>query len=128
MNWFKEMFDRQDKNIYYKKIEKLLRKQGLSHNMIEAYMLGGSVYSLENYDKALIAIKQNTFKNFLDTIAFDTQKDNMEFYLINYKSEKSKLIIVYDPFELYEPERILKILPYCEDLNAQGISTEKIYP
>jgi hypothetical protein len=126
MNWFKENLRKRKKNPFYEKIEKLLHKDGFDNDITEVYLIGGCVYSSENYEQAQLSIKQNTLNNLLDTIEYDTQRDNMEFYLINYKSDVPKLIILYDPFELYELEYILKVFSCHEALNTAGLSIEKI--
>jgi len=127
MNWFDRML-RKNKNPYYKKIKKLLENQGLDTGMIEVYLLGGSTYNSENYEKALLAIEKNALKPFLDTNSYDTQLDNIEFYLIYYASGTSKIILIYDPFELYQAEEILKTFNFDHRVILRDVPMKLIFP
>lgn len=128
MNWFKQLYNKTPKNIFYKKIVTSLRRFGIDSNFLEAYYLGGCVYTSENYKNILLAVENNTIFEFFDIIQFNSQKDNVELYLINYGNGEEKLIILYDPYELYRNEEILDVLSPRKDMEISNGLTKRIYP
>ncbi len=125
MNWIKHLIHKQRRNPLLKKIERFLAASDLKNNLAEIFYIGGCEYNEESYKQMLLAISSNNLRLFFDRIAYDTQKDDLELYLLKYKSAEPKLVILLDPFELFETERILNILPATEKLDLLG---EKIYP
>ncbi|TQM51781.1 hypothetical protein BDE36_3570 [Arcticibacter tournemirensis] len=68
----------------------------------------------------LLAIDSNNLRLFFDRFAYNSQKDDLELYLLTYNSAESKFVLLLDPFELLEPERILNILPALEKPQILG--------
>jgi hypothetical protein len=128
MSWLKRLFDMQDHDPYYIKIKTALHKMEIDKNIAEAYYLGGCVYSSENYKNILLSIANNTLFQFLNKEKFDVQKDNMELYLISYRNDEKKLIVLCDPYELYQTEEILKVISPYNHVKVQDERIKKIYP
>lgn len=125
MSRFKKSVDNKHLNPIYRKIEKLLTLHGLNINIAYVYYLGGSYYNPDVYNKALLAIEQNQLKTFLQNYLYDVHADNIEFYQITYNSDTSKLLVIYDPIELYWNDELLNVFPVNDNLN--DLDREKIF-
>lgn len=104
-------------NASFLNLVKALREKDFEKNIHEAFYLGGFVYSDDNYSSALLSIENSTLGQLINALEYDVRLDDLEFYYLVYNTGETKLIVVFDPFELYASTQILNIFPYCTEKN-----------
>ena len=85
------------------------------------------MFSSEGSELVEEAIFQNRLKTFLEGVSYNAQEDNIELYLIEDELNQVKVIVVWDPVELYSQEKVLKIIPGSYSL-VDEVAAEQIYP
>lgn len=91
------------------------------------FYLGGGPYNEQVYEEALKAITESRLDVFLEKLKYNVKEDNLELYLIKYNLQKAHIVIVYDPFELYQREEVLNIIPF-KNYSSLEMNAEQIYP
>ena len=112
-------------NLYYQKIEKLIKKKYAVDQFKSIYRLGGVEYN-KNSKPLLSDFRYEVVINALNKFEYNSQSDNIEFYLLSSVSNCNKLLAIIDPIELWENEMILAEI----DLPNKGIDLnvfEKIF-
>jgi hypothetical protein len=111
MNIFQRFFrGTKDQNPYYIKLNKTLLRSGEKIKVNKAYFLLGLPDSFENRRDLKDAIARDTLKKLKDLKAYDVAVNNLELYFIEDAS-KCYLVVLLDPYELYESEQILEVIP-----------------
>jgi hypothetical protein len=129
MSWIKTQFMKffgGVQNPYYKKLKRILDYQKVIHVYDKIYFLGGFEYSEDIYSKFIESMNEGKMKQFLDSVKYNTQKDNVELYLIE-DNESSYLLTLLDPLELLSGEQVLDIIK-SPRINIDDASYEQIYP
>ena len=112
MNIFQWLFRSAEKlNPYYIKLHKALLKKGLDIKVNRAYFLLGLPDSIENRQELRDSIAHNALKRLKDSKAYDVTVNNLELYFIEDEDNRACLIVLLDPYELYESEQILEVIP-----------------
>lgn len=124
MNWLKKTVSSDKEHVLYQSIEKLLIYNGLLTSCKRIYDIGTLLYNAENYKNLLSAIEQNKLPGFLETVDIDVRQDLIDIFLIEYLSE-SKILLIFDPIELYDNPQILKIISSLDNLDH--LAKELIY-
>jgi hypothetical protein len=123
-NWF----NAKKASSFFAKLKGLNAKQKFADKIEKAYYLGGVVYNDENYTNVLQAVYNNTLDEFLKTRSYNTQQDNIELYWVKDDKDESKILLVLDPVELYESEKVLEIISSTNDYWINLSGAQLIYP
>jgi hypothetical protein len=121
-------FFKREQNPFFVKLEKINCRHGFAKRIEKAFYLGGFVYSLENYERALKAVSKGKLNQFLSKVHYNTLEDNVEVFLIQNENMQYKIITILDPLELYQREEVLDMID-CRDISIydQG-NFNQIYP
>ena len=113
-----------NKNPLYIKLKKAILKQKFKIDIKSAYFLFGIPYSISNLEIMKKAISENTLSELKKKVLYDVLQDNIELYLIEDSNDKLYMILLLDPYELYERESIIEIIP----VNNKDFEMEPIFP
>lgn len=94
------------KNIWHKFLTELISQQELD-KCNEIYYLGSCSNLLK--EDLIITLEKNEVCNLLKNCIIDNSQDSMEFFLFINSNEKN-LVLVYNPFELFESPYIYKVI------------------
>lgn len=100
-------------NSWYKFLEEIIEKEELE-NYTDLYYLG-SCSSLEE-ESLLNAISENHIVSFLEKSLVSNTDDTLDFFLFkNDDTKRQELVIIYNPFELFESSHIYKVIDFFSD-------------
>jgi hypothetical protein len=122
------MFDSKKENPFFTKLKNLNSKQNFAGKIVKAYYLGGVVYNDENYENVMQAISESSLDVFFENNTYNTQENNIELYWIDDDKEQIKILVLLDPVELYENEKVLEIVPSTNDFTGKVTKAQQIYP
>jgi len=111
-------------NPLYIKLKEALLRQEFKIDIKGAYFLFGIPYSISNLEMMKQAVLSNTLSEVKKNVLYDVLQDNIELYLVEDSNDKSYMILLLDPYELYETETILEIIP----VNNKDFEMEPIFP
>lgn len=101
---------------WYKFLEDIIEKEELE-DYTDIYYLG----SCSNHiGKSLLeeTINKNKIADFLTNSIIDNTQDSLDFFLFeNARIDKKELVIIYNPFELFESPYIYKVVDFINDDN-----------
>lgn len=99
---------------WYKFLEEIIEKEELE-NYTNIYYLGSHSNLIEEYLLEEI-INKNKITNFLMSNIVDNTKDSLDFFLFeNRKIDKKELVIIYNPFELFQSPYIYKVVDFFNE-------------
>lgn len=113
---FKFLGKKQQENPRYSLLKRLISKDANLKKISKGYHIGGFVYDERIYENVKSASKNGDLHRVVRELQSNTQKDNVEIYLLKNYQEEWKIVLLMDYFELYTSEEILDVLPLKEDL------------
>lgn len=113
------------RNPYYKKLIRILSHQKVIREYDRIYFLGGFEYSDSLYSKFKESMNEGKVKQFIERAKYNTQKDNVELYLIE-NGESSYLLTLLDPLELLSGGQVLDIIK-SPKIKLEDVNYEQIY-
>lgn len=111
MNLFNILKRDKKQNPYYKKLSEVFLKQGLNLKIRKAYFLFGIPYTDKSVYEIKQAIANETLNNLREKRPYNVNVDNVELYLLEDVNDKTSIVLLLDPFELYSSENIIEIIP-----------------
>lgn len=105
-------------NIYYQKIEKVIREKYQLDNILSIHRLGGYKYDNNLNSSLLDNIKYKEILDAINKYDYNSQTDNIEFYVLTSKSNTITLLAIIDPVKLWENDRIIA----KQQISIQNIS------
>ena len=121
------MFKKRTEDPFYEKLKDINKREPFAAIIKKAFYLGGFVFSSQGAELVEEAILQNRLKIFLEDISYNIREDNIELYLIEDELNQVKVIVIRDPVELYNQEKVLKIIPGSYSL-VDEVASKQIYP
>lgn len=124
MNLLSRLLNRKKQNPYYIKLNESLIRKGVNIDIKSAYFLFGIPYNESNFEELKKAVAENRIKEIKENRPYDVRLDNIELFLIQDADDNRYIIFLLDPYELYETEQILEIMP----VETKDFEKEIIFP
>lgn len=102
---------RKEEDPFYIKLKKSLSKHNFTTAIKKAYFIFGLPNTVSNAE----ALKRSLFcssdlKYLMATAQYDVKVDNLELYLVEDVGDRHYFIILLDPYEVFETEKVLEII------------------
>ncbi|WP_299117525.1 hypothetical protein [uncultured Winogradskyella sp.] len=112
MNFFLNLF--KNSNNYENSKWILLRNalaKDINYKYIKkVYFLSAIEYDEKILNESKIAIMDNNLKDFLNGKKFNSLKDSIDFYFLEFKNNIKSICILHSPYELYENEFVIDLI------------------
>ena len=94
-------------NVYYQKVEKVIKGKYQLDYIESIHRLGGYQYDYNLNSSLLDNLKYDEILDALKKYEYNSQADNLEFYVLTNKSNEIIILAIIDPVELWENDRII---------------------
>lgn len=98
----------------------------LLDDLTSVFFVTNFVYNIDTYNDLVLQInsKKEIIK-FIETLERDLAQDNIEIFILEYLNNERYILIILDPFELYQNKRIINHFKYYDEF-INGFKLVKI--
>lgn len=119
---------RKKNNPFYEKLKEINKRKPFLNKVKRAFYLGDFKYTSNGFEIIKNAIYQGKLNSILSEQNYDVREDNIELYLIENDLEQLNLIVIFDPYELYVGEDLIRIIPCDITVLSKINNIEQIFP
>lgn len=128
INFLKRFMSKKKASPLYVKLKSALHRESNRVEINEAFYLGGEKYSKKSFNELLEFFENRKSLEELHPLEYKNDSDNLELYIVRDDKKKWFVIFLYDPYEVYQAEQVLKILSIKENQLKGVEGTLQVFP